>query len=137
MVYLNRAMELRDHVLHRGHRGDIGLIGAGGIQQIHHILGRVHFGKRDIAFGVGVGMAGQVAHFRRAVVLGNVGDCDAGGQLVLEHGGKGRFLQFARKNHVFAAYGPPSGVRVVSALAMFSTSISARVRSACMPDALT
>ena len=34
-------------------------------------------------------------------------------------------------------YGPPSGVRVVSALARFSTSNSARVRSAAMPDALT
>src|SRR5215467_6164001 len=34
-------------------------------------------------------------------------------------------------------YGPPSGVRVVSALARFSTSISARVRCAAMPDAPT
>src|SRR5579862_7209819 len=34
-------------------------------------------------------------------------------------------------------YGPPSGVRVVSALARFSTSSSVRARWADMPDALT
>src|SRR5580692_2206477 len=34
-------------------------------------------------------------------------------------------------------YGPPSGVRVVSALARFSVMISARERWASMPDALT
>ena len=33
-------------------------------------------------------------------------------------------------------YGPPSGVRVVSALARFSVMISARERCASMPDAL-
>src|SRR5271168_2369037 len=34
-------------------------------------------------------------------------------------------------------YGPPSGVRVVSALARFSTNSSARVRCADIPEALT
>ena len=37
----------------------------------------------------------------------------------------------------YVAHPPPSGVRVVSALAMFSASISARVRCAVMPDELT
>src|ERR1700683_2470739 len=37
----------------------------------------------------------------------------------------------------FLRYGPPSGVRVVSELARFSTSTSVRARCAAIPDALT
>ena len=51
----------RDHVLDRGDGGDIGLIAAGGAHQIDHLGGGVDFGKRDVAVGVGVGMAGEIA----------------------------------------------------------------------------
>src|SRR5271156_6182277 len=37
----------------------------------------------------------------------------------------------------FLRYGPPSGVRVVSALARFSTNSSVRARCADIPEALT
>ena len=50
---------------------------------------------------------------------------------------KGDSTEALSKTASLRRYGPPSGVRVVSALARFSTSSSARARCADMPEAPT
>src|SRR5712691_4518982 len=58
---LHEVQRVADHVFRRGHRRNVGLIGAGRAKQVHHLLGRIHAGESDVAIGVGVGMAGHVA----------------------------------------------------------------------------
>src|SRR5262245_49389558 len=45
-----------DHILHGRHGRDVGLITTGGGHQIHHVLGRVHAGKSNIAGRVRIGV---------------------------------------------------------------------------------
>jgi hypothetical protein len=84
-------------------------------------------------------MAGQVAPFRLARVGNDLRDGDPRGRIQLraESSGKRRLHRAALEDRVLAVIWAPSGVRVVSALAMFSTNSSARARSAAIPDAPT
>src|SRR5688572_10883051 len=60
IALLEEVEGLGEHALGRLHRGDVGLVGAGGGDQVDHLGDRVDVRHRDVAVGVGVRMAGVV-----------------------------------------------------------------------------
>jgi hypothetical protein len=113
---LDRAV---DHVLDRGHGGQVGLVAPDCAQQIHHVLGGIDPGEGHVAIGIRVRMAWQVAFLRLSPILDDLDDPDSGQgpvQLGLEGLGERRTDGFGGENRILAPIGPPGrrarGLRV-------------------------